>query len=77
MKSAPGRVWYLRQTGLSDRLSQATLGRLARLSEIREYVHGEMILRPEPRPDVIYLIKPGESRLQPLPCTAILRRIPG
>lgn len=59
----PDKVWYLRQTRLFDRLSEPDLRRLAQLSEMQEYPRGEVILGPEPRPDVIYLVKAGRVKI--------------
>ncbi len=59
----PDKVWYLRQTRLFDRLSEPDLRRLAQLSEMREYPRGEVILGPEPHPDVIYLVKAGRVKI--------------
>jgi CRP/FNR family transcriptional regulator, cyclic AMP receptor protein len=58
------KVWYLRQTGLFDRLSESDLRRLAALSHMREYPRGQsIILGSEPDPDLIYLVKAGRVKI--------------
>lgn len=58
------KVWYLRQTGLFDRLSEPDLHRLAALSHMREYPRGQpIILGSEPDPDLIYLVKNGRVKI--------------
>jgi CRP-like cAMP-binding protein len=59
----PDKVWYMRQTRLFDRLSEPDLRRLEQLSEMQEYPRGEVIPGPEPRPDVIYLVKAGRVKV--------------
>ncbi len=58
------KIWYLRQTGLFDQLSEPDLQRLASLSHMREYPRGQpIILTPEPNPDLIYLVKAGRVKI--------------
>ena len=58
------KIWYLRQTGLFDRLSEPDLQRLASLSRMQEYPRGQpIILSPDPDPDLIYLVKAGRVKI--------------
>ena len=49
----PDKVWYLRQTGLFDRLGEPELRRIAELSRMREFPRGALILGPDSNPDLI------------------------
>ena len=59
----PDKVWYLRQTGLFDRLSEPELQRIAELSRMREFPRGALILGPHSDPDLIYLVKAGRVKI--------------
>ena len=57
------KIWYLRQTGLFDRLSEPDLQRLASLSHMRQYPRGRpILLNTEPNSDLICLVKAGQYR---------------
>jgi len=63
-QSHADKLWYLRQTGLFDRLSEPDLQRLASLSHMREYPRGQpIVLSLEPDPDLIYLVKAGRVKI--------------
>ena len=57
------KVWYLRQTGLFDRLGEPELRRIAELSRMREFPRGALILGPDSDPDLIYLVKAGRVKI--------------
>lgn len=57
------KVWYLRQTGLFDRLGEPELQRIAELSRMREFPRGALILGPDSDPDLIYLVKAGRVKI--------------
>jgi len=57
------KVWYLRQTGLFDRLGESELQRIAELSRMREFPRGELIVGPNSDPDLIYLVKAGRVKV--------------
>ena len=59
----PDKVWYLRQTGLFDRLGEPELRRIAELSRMREFPRGALILGPDSNPDLIYLVKAGRVKI--------------
>jgi CRP/FNR family transcriptional regulator, cyclic AMP receptor protein len=59
----PDKVWYLRQTGLFDRLGEAELRRIAELSRMHEFPRGQLILGPNSDPDLIYLVKTGRVKI--------------
>ena len=59
----PDKVWYLRQTGLFDRLGEPELQRIAELSRMREFPRGALILGPDSDPDLIYLVKAGRVKI--------------
>lgn len=59
----PDKVWYLRQTRLFDRLSEVDLRRLAQISEMHEYLRGQVILSPHYDPDRIYFVKTGRVKI--------------
>jgi CRP/FNR family transcriptional regulator len=59
----PDKVWYLRQTGLFDRLGEPELQRIAELSRMREFPRGAVILGPHSDPDLIYLVKTGRVKI--------------
>jgi CRP/FNR family cyclic AMP-dependent transcriptional regulator len=59
----PDKVWYLRQTGLFDRLGESELQRIAELSRMREFPRGQLILGPKSDPDLIYLVKAGHVKI--------------
>jgi CRP/FNR family transcriptional regulator, cyclic AMP receptor protein len=62
----PAKIWYLRQTRLFDRLSDAQLKNIAMRSEMRKYSRGEVILGSAPAPDVIYFVKTGRVKVSAL-----------
>ena len=58
------KIWYLRQTGLFDRLSEPDLQRLASLSHMRQYPRGRpILLNTEPDSDLICLVKAGRVKI--------------
>ena len=57
------KVWYLRQTGLFDRLGESELQRIAEMSRMREFPRGALILGPNSDPDLIYLVKAGRVKI--------------
>jgi len=59
----PDKIWYLRQTRLFDRLNESQLRHLAMHSEMREYPRGEVILGPNPEPDLVYFVKAGRVKV--------------
>lgn len=59
----PDKVWYLRQTRLFDRLSEVDLRRLAQISEMHEYLRGQVIVSPNYDPDRIYFVKMGRVKI--------------
>lgn len=59
----PDKLWYLRQTGLFDRLGEPELQRIAELSRMREFPRGALILGPDSDPDLIYLVKAGRVKI--------------
>lgn len=59
----PDKVWYLRQTRLFDRLGEDDLRQLAQISEMHEYLRGQVILSPTYDPDRIYLVKTGRVKI--------------
>jgi CRP/FNR family transcriptional regulator, cyclic AMP receptor protein len=63
MPNRPDKVWYLRQTGLFDRLGEPELQRIAELSRMREFPRGQVILGPDSDPDLIYLVKAGRVKI--------------
>jgi len=63
MPDRPDKVWYLRQTGLFDRLGEPELRRIAELSRMREFPRGQLILGPDSDSDQIYLVKAGRVKI--------------
>ncbi len=59
----PDKVWYLRQTRLFDRLSEADLRHLAQISDMHEYPRGEVILGADHDPERIYFVKTGRVKI--------------
>ncbi len=57
------KVWYFRQTGLFDRLSETDLQRLAGLSQVRKYSRGQVILGSAPACNRVYMVAAGQVKL--------------
>ena len=57
------KVWYLRRHDLLSGLGEAELRALAERTQMREFPRGKVIVHPDARPDVVYLIKEGRVKI--------------
>lgn len=57
------KIWYLRRHDLLSGLGEAELRALAERAQMREFPRGQVILHPDARPEVVYLIKEGRVKI--------------
>jgi len=57
------KVWYLRRHDLLSGLGEAELRALAERTQMREFPRGKVIVHPDARPEVVYLIKEGRVKI--------------
>jgi CRP/FNR family cyclic AMP-dependent transcriptional regulator len=61
--SRPDKVWYLRRHDFLAGLEEAELQALADRTQMREYQRGKVILHPDTRQEMVYLIKEGRVKI--------------
>ncbi|MGH2348518.1 MAG: Crp/Fnr family transcriptional regulator [bacterium] len=59
----PDKVWYLRRHDFLAGLKEAELQALAERTQMREYQRGKVILHPDTRQELVYLIKEGRVKI--------------
>lgn len=57
------KVWYLRRHDFLAGLGDAELQTLADRTQMREFERGKVILHPDARPEMVYLIKEGRVKI--------------
>lgn len=57
------KLWYLKGTRVFRGISDAEMARLAERALLREFGRGRVILHPEERSDLIYIIKEGRAKV--------------